>query len=103
MHTSLHWIAFNVFVVIAVALDLGVFHRKTHKILLREALLWSFAWIGLAVSFGLILLHFYGRQPALEFFTGYVIEKALSVDNLFVFLVVMLLAPLAARAAAFWP
>jgi len=88
MHTSLHWIAFNVFVVIAVALDLGVFHRKTHKILMREALLWSLAWIGLAVTFGLVLLHFYGRQPALEFFTGYVIEKALSVDNLFVFLVV---------------
>ena len=88
MHTSLHWIAFNVFVVIAVALDLGVFHRKTHKILMREALLWSFAWIGLAVTFGLVLLQFYGRQPALEFFTGYVIEKALSLDNLFVFLVV---------------
>jgi tellurite resistance protein TerC len=88
MHTSLHWIAFNVFVVIAVALDLGVFHRKTHRILMREALLWSFAWIGLAVTFGLVLLYFYGRQPALEFFTGYVIEKALSVDNLFVFLVV---------------
>src|ERR1700693_4177248 len=88
MHTSFHWIAFNVFVVIAVTLDLGVFHRKTHKILMREALLWSFAWIGLAVTFGLVLLHFYGRQPALEFFTGYVIEKAMSVDNLFVFLVV---------------
>ncbi len=88
MHTSLHWIVFNVFVVIAVALDLGVFHRKTHKILMREALLWSFAWIGLAVTFGVALLHFYGRQPALEFFTGYVIEKALSLDNLFVFLVV---------------
>jgi len=88
MHTSLHWIVFNVFVVVAVALDLGVFHRKTHKILLREALWWSFAWVGLAVTFGLALLHFYGRQPALEFFTGYVIEKALSLDNLFVFLVV---------------
>jgi tellurite resistance protein TerC len=88
MHTPLHWIAFNVFVVIAVALDLGVFHRKAHKILMREALLWSFAWIALAVAFGLVQLHFYGRQPALEFFTGYVIEKALSVDNLFVFLVV---------------
>ena len=88
MHTSLHWIAFNLFVVIAVALDLGVFHRKTHRILMREALLWSFSWIGLAVTFGLVLLYFYGRQPALEFFTGYVIEKALSVDNLFVFLVV---------------
>jgi tellurite resistance protein TerC len=88
MHTSLHWIAFNLFVVIAVALDLGVFHRKTHKITIREALLWSLAWIALAVTFGLVLLYFRGRQPALEFFTGYIVEKALSVDNLFVFLVV---------------
>ena len=88
MHTSLHWIAFNLFVVIAVALDLGVFHRKTHKITMRGALLWSLAWIALAVTFGLLILHFLGRQPALEFFTGYVVEKALSVDNLFVFLVV---------------
>jgi len=88
MHTSLHWIAFNLFVVIAVALDLGVFHRKAHKIATREALLWSLAWIALAVAFGLLILHFRGRQPALEFFTGYVVEKALSVDNLFVFLVV---------------
>jgi tellurite resistance protein TerC len=88
MHTSLHWIAFNLFVVIAVALDLGVFHRKTHKITIREALVWSLAWIALAVTFGLVLLYFRGRQPALEFFTGYIVEKALSVDNLFVFLVV---------------
>jgi tellurite resistance protein TerC len=88
MHTSLHWIAFNLFVLIAVALDLGVFHRKAHKIAMREALLWSFAWIALALTFGLVLLYFNGRQPALEFLTGYVVEKALSVDNLFVFLVV---------------
>ncbi len=88
MHTSLEWIAFNLFVVIAVALDLGVFHRKAHKISVREALLWSLAWIALAVTFGLLLLYFRGRQPALEFFTGYIVEKALSVDNLFVFLVV---------------
>jgi tellurite resistance protein TerC len=88
MHTSLHWIAFNLFVVIAVALDLGVFHRKAHKITIPGALLWSLAWIALAVTFGLLILHFLGRQPALEFFTGYVVEKALSVDNLFVFLVV---------------
>jgi TerC family integral membrane protein len=88
MHTSLHWIAFNLFVVMAVALDLGVFHRKAHKITIRGALLWSLAWIGLALTFGLLILHYRGRQPALEFFTGYVVEKALSVDNLFVFLVV---------------
>ena len=88
MHTSLHWIAFNLFVLIAVALDLGVFHRKAHKIAMREALLWSFAWIALALTFALVLLYFNGRQPALEFLTGYLVEKALSVDNLFVFLVV---------------
>jgi TerC family integral membrane protein len=88
MHTALHWIAFNVLVLIAIALDLGVFHRKAHKITLREALLWSLAWIGLAITFGLTISYFYGRQSGLEFFTGYVIEKALSVDNLFVFLVV---------------
>jgi tellurite resistance protein TerC len=88
MDTPLHWIVFNVFVLIAVALDLGVFHRKAHKIGLREALTWSLVWIGLAISFGVGITHYYGRQTGLEFFTGYVIEKALSVDNLFVFLVV---------------
>jgi tellurite resistance protein TerC len=88
MDTPLHWIAFNIFVLAAVALDLGVFHRKAHKIAIREALIWSLVWIALAVTFGFAILHYYGRQPALEYFTGYVIEKALSVDNLFVFLVV---------------
>jgi tellurite resistance protein TerC len=88
MDTPLHWIAFNIFVLVAVALDLGVFHRQAHKIAIREALLWSLVWIAIAITFGFAILHFYGRQPALEYFTGYVIEKALSVDNLFVFLVV---------------
>ena len=88
MDTPLHWIAFNALVLIAIALDLSVFHRKAHKIMLREALVWSLVWIGLAVTFGLSILRFYGRQASLEFFTGYVIEKAMSVDNLFVFLVV---------------
>jgi tellurite resistance protein TerC len=88
MDKPLQWIAFNALVLIAVALDLGVFHRKAHKISLREALVWSLVWIALAITFGLVILHYYGRQPSLEFFTGYVIEKALSVDNLFVFLVI---------------
>jgi tellurite resistance protein TerC len=88
MDKPLQWIAFNVLVLIAIALDLGVFHRKAHKISLREALVWSLVWIALAITFGLVILHYYGRQPSLEFFTGYVIEKALSVDNLFVFLVI---------------
>lgn len=87
MSTPLHWLAFNLFVLIAVALDLGVFHRKLEKISVRNALLWSLAWIALASVFGAGVLHFYGRQAGLEFFTGYTIEKSLSVDNLFVFLV----------------
>jgi tellurite resistance protein TerC len=73
MDTRLHWIAFNVLVLIAVALDLGVFHRKAHKIEVREALIWSFAWIWLAVAFGLGILHIYVRQPSLEFFNAYLI------------------------------
>jgi tellurite resistance protein TerC len=88
MDTPLHWIGFISFVLIAVALDLGVFHRKAHKISVKESLVWSVVWITLALAFGLWILHGYGRQPALEFFTGYLIEKSLSVDNLFVFLVI---------------
>ena len=88
MGTPWHWIEFNLFVLIAVALDLGVFHRRAHAIRIREAAIWSFVWIALSVLFGLGILHRYGEQPALEFFTGYLIEKALSVDNLFIFLVI---------------
>lgn len=88
MDTPLHWLVFNLFVLLAVALDLAVFHRRAHKIALREALSWSLVWIALAIVFGLGVFRFYGPQPALEFFTGYVIEKALSMDNLFVFLVI---------------
>src|SRR3984893_10004883 len=82
------WVGFNLFVLIAIILDLGVFHRKAHKIGIREALLWSVLWIALALSFGFFIWHSYGAQRGLEYFTGYVIEKALSVDNLFVFLVI---------------
>lgn len=82
------WILFNIFVLVAVALDLGVFHRKPHKIIMREAAVWSALWVTLSALFGLGVLWFLGRQPALEFFTGYLIEKALSIDNLFLFLVI---------------
>src|SRR5215467_4239422 len=88
MDTPLHWIAFILFILVAIALDLGVFHRKAHKISIKESLVWSLVWVTLAIAFGLWILHGYGRQPALEFFTGYIIEKSLSVDNLFVFLVI---------------
>lgn len=88
MGTPLHWIAFNLFIIIAIALDLRVFHRKPHRIGTREAAIASFGWISISVLFGLAILHYYGEQPALEYFTGYLIEKALSVDNLFLFLVI---------------
>lgn len=87
MNSLFHWLEFNIFVVIAVALDLLLFHRQPHKIKPREALLWSAVWIGLAAAFAAGIYHYYGAQPALEFSTGYLIEKSLSVDNLFVFLV----------------
>jgi tellurite resistance protein TerC len=88
MGTPLNWIAFNLFIVIAIALDLRVFHRRPHKIALREAAIASFGWIAVSVLFGFGVLYFYGGQLGLEFFTGYLLEKALSVDNLFLFLVI---------------
>ncbi len=88
MGTPLRWFAFNLFILAALALDLGVFHRKAHKIRLKEAGLWSFLWITLATVFGIGVWHWFGEQRGLEYFTGYLIEKALSVDNLFVFLVI---------------
>jgi tellurite resistance protein TerC len=88
MGTLLLWVGFNLFVLLAIALDLGVFHRTAHKIKTREAALWSLVWIALATSFGYFVWHWYGSQRGLEYFTGYIIEKALSVDNLFVFLLI---------------
>jgi tellurite resistance protein TerC len=88
MGTPLLWSAFNLFVLVALALDLGVFHRRLRKIGLREAAAWSLVWISLTVLFGTGILHYTNHQKALEFFTGYLIEKSLSVDNLFIFLVI---------------
>jgi tellurite resistance protein TerC len=88
MGTPLLWLVFNLFVLAVMALDLGVFHRRPHKMTMRESLTWTLVWIGLSVAFGLGVMHFSGQQRGLEFFTGYVIEKALSVDNLFLFLVI---------------
>jgi tellurite resistance protein TerC len=88
MGTPLLWIAFNLFVLASIALDLGVFHRRPHKVSLREAGFFSFLWVAVSILFGLGVLHYSGKQASLEFFTGYLIEKALSVDNLFLFLVI---------------
>ncbi|MCL4785557.1 MAG: TerC family protein [Verrucomicrobia bacterium] len=79
------WVGFNVFILAMLALDLGVFHRKTHVVSLRESLTWTAVWVVLALVFNAGVWHYAGSQKALEFFTGYLIEKSLSVDNVFVF------------------
>lgn len=79
------WIAFLVFLVIMLALDLGIFNRKSHDINYKEALLWSGIWISLAVLFNIGIFHFAGHEKGMEFLTGYLLEKALSVDNIFIF------------------
>jgi tellurite resistance protein TerC len=79
------WIAFNAFVLGMLALDLGVFHRKAHAVTMREAGIWSAVWVALALAFNAGLYFVWGAEPALQFLTGYLIEKSLSVDNVFVF------------------
>jgi tellurite resistance protein TerC len=80
------WGIFAAVVVVMLALDLGVFHRKAHVIGFREAAVWSLVWIGLALLFNVLVYFQYGSDRALEFFQAWLIEKALSVDNIFVFL-----------------
>jgi len=79
------WVGFNLFVLAMLALDLGVFHRRAHAVSLKEASIWSIVWITLAMAFNAGLYFFAGSEQALQFFTGYLIEKSLSVDNIFVF------------------
>jgi tellurite resistance protein TerC len=86
--SPLLWIAFTSLVVAMLALDLGVFHRRAHVVNVREALVWTFVWIALSLLFNVGVYFWFGSERALEFLTGYVIEKALSVDNIFVFLVI---------------
>jgi tellurite resistance protein TerC len=82
------WILFNIFVAAMLALDLGVFHRRAHTVKFKEALGWSVIWIALAGAFAVLVYFWHGHTPMLEFITGYVIELSLSIDNLFVFLVI---------------
>ncbi|MBL7959598.1 TerC family protein [bacterium] len=83
-----YWVLFNVFVLAMLALDLGVFHRKSHEVKMKEALTWSAVWICLALVFNVLIYFWMGEKKALEFLTGYVIEKSLSVDNIFIFIMV---------------
>src|SRR5438094_10221255 len=79
------WVAFNVFVLVMLAVDLGVVHRRAHEVTLREALVWSGIWIALALLFALGGHAWAEPQPSPEFLTGYLIEKACSVVDMFVF------------------
>jgi tellurite resistance protein TerC len=82
--TSWHWVGFIACVLIFLALDLGVFHRHAHAVKFKEALVWSLVWFSLAMLFALILKPLRGKQEALQFVTGYLIELSLSMDNVFV-------------------
>ncbi len=92
------WIGFNLFVLAMLALDLGVFHRKSHTVSAKEALTWSIVWITLSLAFNAVIYFFWDRmvpgssytnqEAALAFLTGYLIEKSLSVDNIFVFILI---------------
>lgn len=82
------WGAFNLFVLMMLALDLGVLRKKSHEIGLREALTWTGVWISLAMIFNLFVYFYFDKEKAIEFFTGYLIEKSLSIDNIFVIIMI---------------
>jgi tellurite resistance protein TerC len=99
------FVGFNAFVLVMLALDLGVFHRHAHVVSLRESITWTFVWVALALAFNAGVWHYAGEQKALEFFTGYVIEKSLSVDNVFVFALLFsyfAVPPLYQHKVLFW-
>jgi tellurite resistance protein TerC len=88
MNSTYLWISFNLFVLLMLALDLGVFHRKSKTIDVKDALLWTGIWVTLAFAFNVFVYYHFGEQKAFEFFTGYLIEKSLSVDNIFVIILI---------------
>ena len=88
MNELLFWVLFNLFVLTMLAVDLWLFHRPGHTVKFREALRWSIGWILLAIAFAALVYFWRGRETAVEFTTGYIIELSLSVDNLFIFLLI---------------
>jgi len=84
----LYWVIFNIFVLIMLIIDLKVFNKKAHEIKIKEAIIWTFIWIALALIFNVIIYFWMGEEAALEYLTGYLLEKSLSMDNLFVFLLI---------------
>jgi tellurite resistance protein TerC len=85
---TLWWTFFGVFILAMLALDLGVFNRRTHVVKIKESLLWTAFWVTLAMLFCAGIYFFYGHQKSMEFLAGYLIEYSLSIDNLFVFLLI---------------
>jgi len=82
------WVAFNIFILAMLALDLGIFHRRAHVVSIKEALIWTLIWTVLTLVFNVGVYYWRGTDVALQFFTGFLIERSLSVDNLFVFLLI---------------
>ena len=85
------WVGFTAIVLVLLILDLGVFHREAREVSRKEAGIWSLVWIGLSLVFNAGIYYTSGSEPALEFLAGYLIEKSLSVDNIFVFFADLLL------------
>jgi len=88
MNQATLWIGFNLFVLLMLILDLGVFHRKSKVISVKEALTWTSIWVFIAFLFNVFVYYHFGEEKAFEFFTGYLIEKSLSVDNIFVIILI---------------
>ena len=85
---SYFWIGFILFIGLMLAIDLGIFHRKSHVVSFKESLGWTFLWMGLAAIFCGIVYFWKGSEKSIEFLTGYIIELSLSVDNLFIFILI---------------
>jgi tellurite resistance protein TerC len=103
--SPLLWGGFILFVLAMLALDLGVFHRKAHIVRFKEALIWSGVWVSLALLFNLGIWWQFGTEPAVQFLTGYLIEKSLSIDNIFVFVIIfssLAIPPLYQHRVLFW-
>ncbi|MBN2225777.1 MAG: TerC family protein [candidate division Zixibacteria bacterium] len=87
-HKFVLWGGFNLLVLFMLALDLGIFHRKDHRISMKESIVWSIIWVVVALVFNVIVYFWRGSEVALQFFTGYLIERSLSIDNIFVFILI---------------
>jgi tellurite resistance protein TerC len=88
MGTPALWIIFNAGVLLLLVLDLGILNRRAHEVSMREAAIWSVFWVALSLGFNLWILHAHGAEKALQFFTGYLIEQSLSMDNIFIFILI---------------